>query len=149
MKPHQPHDEQQDDDEPASRGRPEKTVRWTVEHAATEFGPDRRTLAKRLRDAGVVKGADGKYSTQDICRAIYEAESARDAKDRQHTELLRVQTENARRERIPIGLVEALWDAAIQGTAAALKAHKNKNLTPAKINEILGTLRSAKLPVKW
>lgn len=144
----QPRDDQADEDA-APRGRPEKTVRWTVEHAATEFGPDRRTLAKALRRAGIVAGDDRKYSTQDICRAVFESDTPRDAKDRQHCELLRVQTENARRERIPIGIVLALWDAAIQGAAATLKASRNKLLTPAKTNEILDVLRNAKLPVKW
>src|SRR4051812_24982663 len=94
-------------------GRPSKAVRWTVEHAATEFGLDRRTLAKRLRDESIEPGGDGKFSTRDICDALF-GMNPRDMKDRQHAELLRVQTENAKKERMPLVLVLAVWDSVLQ-----------------------------------
>lgn len=50
--------------------RPEP-YRWTVEKAATEFGIDRRTLTKRLRQESIEPGKDGKYSTADIASTIY------------------------------------------------------------------------------
>jgi hypothetical protein len=132
-----------------SAGRPSKSIRWTIEHAATEFGPDRRTLAKRLADESIEPGADGRYSTRDICTAIFTSNSPRDAKDRQHAELLKVQTENARRERIPIVLALAVWDSVLQSAAATLKAAKGKLLTAEKINEIMIPMRSAELPKSW
>lgn len=39
--------------------------------ASAEFGPDRRTIATRIRAAGVLPGPDGKFSTADVSGAIY------------------------------------------------------------------------------
>ena len=46
-------------------------VRWTVEQAASEFGINPRTLSSRIKTQGIEKGNDGKFSTLDICRAIF------------------------------------------------------------------------------
>lgn len=46
------------------------SVRWTVQSAASEFGINPRTVASRLKVAGIVSGQDGLFSTVDIHRAI-------------------------------------------------------------------------------
>jgi hypothetical protein len=46
-------------------------VRWSIEHASYEFGITGRTLSKRIKTAGIVPGKDGKFSTLEICQAIY------------------------------------------------------------------------------
>lgn len=57
-----------------------KPIRWTVDQAASEFGLDRKTLAKRMKSTGVVPGKDSKFSTADICRAVFtDGEAARAA----------------------------------------------------------------------
>ena len=46
-------------------------LRWTVEAAALEFVVDRASLASKLRQAEIAPGKDGKFSTAQICTAIY------------------------------------------------------------------------------
>ncbi|MEW6306759.1 MAG: hypothetical protein AB1705_25105 [Verrucomicrobiota bacterium] len=58
-------------DAPAPRG---TGLRWSVNTAATEFEIDRRTLAKQIAGAGIAAGPDGKFSTREICQAIYDDE---------------------------------------------------------------------------
>jgi hypothetical protein len=46
-------------------------IRWTIELAASEFGVDRKTVTKGLKALDIEAGADGKYSTADIDKAIH------------------------------------------------------------------------------
>jgi hypothetical protein len=46
-------------------------IRWTVQRDSVEFGMHRDTLSKYLRREGIRPGPDGKYSTQEIVRAVY------------------------------------------------------------------------------
>lgn len=46
-------------------------IRWTIEQASNEFGLDRQTLAKRITSAGILAGADKRFTTSDICSAVY------------------------------------------------------------------------------
>jgi hypothetical protein len=55
-------------------------VRWTVNAAATEFGTTRETLSRRLAAAGITAGADEKYSTKEIHKALCGDEQMRKAK---------------------------------------------------------------------
>lgn len=48
-----------------------KTVRWSLNSAATNFEIDRKTLTKQIAAAGVIPGEDGEFSTADICRAVF------------------------------------------------------------------------------
>lgn len=54
------------------RGLHSRTIRWTVSMASIEFGIDARALAKRIRAESVEAGTDGKFSTADICLAIFD-----------------------------------------------------------------------------
>lgn len=57
-----------------------KPLRWTIDLASAEFGYDRKTLAKRITAASIVPGTDGKFSTSEICRAVFsDGEAARTA----------------------------------------------------------------------
>jgi len=47
------------------------SIRWSVESAAPEFGVSPKTLSGRIKTRGVVTGDDGKFSTKDICRAVF------------------------------------------------------------------------------
>lgn len=48
-----------------------KQVRWTQEHAASEFGINPRTLSARIKQLGILPGDDDRYSTKDIASAVY------------------------------------------------------------------------------
>jgi|SRR5271165_6976564 len=47
-------------------------IRWTLEKAAIEFGTDRKTLTKKLRAQEAAPAEDGRYSTQQICVALFD-----------------------------------------------------------------------------
>ena len=46
-------------------------VRWTVQAGSLDFAVDEKTLAARLNRAGTLPGRDKKYSTAQICAAVY------------------------------------------------------------------------------
>lgn len=46
-------------------------LRWTVDKASIEFGLDTKTLVSRLSRTGTIPGADKKYSTAQICAAVF------------------------------------------------------------------------------
>lgn len=133
------------DPDKESRGRPSKNLRWTTEHAATEFGLDRRTLAKRLRALSIEPGRDRKYGTLDICKAVF-GDDPRNEVAREQARNFRLKNDTLAEERIPIGDIDAVWDPVLQNTAACLKEHKGAVLTEELINEIFTRLREAKLP---
>jgi hypothetical protein len=63
-----------------------KTVRWSINLGSTEFDVDRNWLTRELRSSGEMPGPDGKYSTQQMVRAIFggaKEQEARAAKTQQ------------------------------------------------------------------
>jgi phage terminase Nu1 subunit (DNA packaging protein) len=46
-------------------------MRWSIAAASTEFPVDRKTLTKYLRQGDIIAGADKKYSTTQICQAVF------------------------------------------------------------------------------
>lgn len=48
-----------------------KSIRWTIENAAAEFGINPRTLSARLKQSGTVPGDDERYSTKEIAAAVF------------------------------------------------------------------------------
>ena len=48
-----------------------KAIRWTVELAASEFPINPRTLSKRIKSQSLDPGPDGKWSTGQICSAVF------------------------------------------------------------------------------
>jgi hypothetical protein len=46
-------------------------LRWTIGRAATEFPISAKTLAERIKKAGIEPADDGKFSTDQICRACF------------------------------------------------------------------------------
>jgi hypothetical protein len=66
-------------------GKPIQRQRWTIGRAAGEFPVDSKTLAKRIKLAGIEPGEDGKFSTEQICRATFgdlRGEQTRETKER-------------------------------------------------------------------
>lgn len=94
------------------------------------------------------------YDSQQALETLYEvdlAEATLDGARKQQAlstaALNRVKTDEIRRERIPLEIVTALWQAALMTFAATLKA--SSSLPKAKINELLGELEKVELPAKW
>jgi hypothetical protein len=88
--------------------------RWTINAAAREFNRDRKTLSKRLRHANIMPGADGKFSTRQICAAVYggmDGERLREVRHRAN--LLELQEQQLRRELVPVADVQRVWGAVI------------------------------------
>lgn len=57
-------------------------VRWTIEVAAAEFDINPRTLSKRLKSVSTEPGRDGRFSTKQICDAVFtDYEAARSRKE--------------------------------------------------------------------
>ena len=52
-------------------GRKRNVLRWTLEVSASEFNINPRTLAKRIKVAGIEPGKDRKFSTAQICAAVF------------------------------------------------------------------------------
>ena len=90
------------------------SVRWTVAAAAVEFGLDDLTLSKRIKTSEIVPGADGKFSTRQICAAVYgdmDGEKLREVRHRAN--LLELQEQQLRRELVPVADVQRVWGAVI------------------------------------
>lgn len=90
------------------------SVRWTVAAAAVEFGLDDLTLTKRIKTSEIVPGTDGKFSTRQICAAVYgdmDGEKLREVRHRAN--LLELQEQQLRRELVPVADVQRVWGAVI------------------------------------
>jgi hypothetical protein len=48
-----------------------KAIRWTRERAASEFKLNPRTLVNRLRQQDIFPNREGKYTTLQICAAVF------------------------------------------------------------------------------
>ena len=86
-------------------------IRWTIRHAAGEFGLHHETLAKYLRREGVQAGPDGRYSTQDICKGMFgdlRYEQTREARAR--ADKLELEIRVKRRELVAVEDVYALTE---------------------------------------
>lgn len=135
-----------------SAGRPSTLMRWTIEMAAREFGVDRKTMTKRLASASMESGADGRFSTVQVAKALFGGtlDEARKEQALEQAALTRVKREIEERKRPPLDVVLLLLDEVAQSTAATLKAKRGKApLTQATINEIFEQLRDLPERLKW
>src|SRR5882724_9272588 len=69
-----------------------KLIRWTLNAAAIEFGCSVKTLAGQIKEYGILCGDDDKWSTSQICQAIF------DSSYEQRTRLVREQADFKARE---------------------------------------------------
>ena len=101
-------------------------LRWSVTRAAKEFGCDFKTLVKRLTAAGIVPGDDGRYSTQQIARALYldggdiDAEKLR--KVRLECDLLQRKLDEADGRLLDADAVLRCWSLAVLNVRGAVLA---------------------------
>src|SRR5438477_9794256 len=116
-----------------------KPVRWSVERAASEFQLDRKTLTKRIRSGDIRPGTDGKFSTEQICSAVfgdYRREQLREMRGR--ADKLEIETQTMRKERIPIDDVTAVNDEVDQAIRGIIMV---SGVPIPAVNEILDPLR--------
>ena len=120
-----------------------QSIRWTVERAATEFGCARETLSGRLKRGGIVAGADGKFSTKQICAAVHgdlESEKLRNLRD--DAEIKEFELGRLKRELIPAENVQREWFAV---AIAIRQAIWNFDAPEAVRRRWLGELRDLKI----
>lgn len=101
-------------------------LRWSVTRAAKEFGCDFKTLVKRLTAAGIVPGPDHRYSTVEICRALFldggdiDAEKLR--KVRLECDLLQRKLDEADGRLLDADAVLRCWSQAVLNVRGAVLA---------------------------
>jgi hypothetical protein len=120
-----------------------KPIRWTIEHAASEFGIDRKTLASRIKTGSILLGDDGKFSTRQITQAIFtDGEAARASLAISQKENFDLRNKKLAGELVDPKQCQQLWDSAI----IALRTKIADSALPdaAKI-EILKDLQSIPL----
>lgn len=126
-------------------------MQLSINQLADLTGKDRRTITQRLADLHHVDGSKGAYlyESDEALAMIYQSANARDELDKRRCEDIALNMEIKRKQRIPMDIVAAIWDAALQAFAATLKAARGTKLDAKKINELLAKLRSTKLPLQW
>lgn len=93
-----------------------KQIRWTLEVAATEFEISRATLSSRIKNAGILPGADKKFSTRDIRRAVYtDGETARAELANSQRELIDLKKMKLAGELVYASQCQQLWDSVVIG----------------------------------
>ena len=129
----------------SSFGMPKKPfppVRWTINHAAAEFGIDRATLSNRLRAAGIAAGTDGRFSSKQIAAAVLGDRGAElTAKTRAERENWELRNEEIRRTRIPIDMVESFTKRLCDNIAGILKSRRDKFLDEETMSDLFAELR--------
>lgn len=89
---------------------PEGAVRWSINRAAGEFNVTHQTLNKRLLVKGLKPGEDGKYSTQEICGAVFgDKEGERIRLLKEQADKIELENAQTRREQAPMIQVEKVW----------------------------------------
>lgn len=86
-------------------------LRWTIGGAAAEFGLHPKTLTGRIKTSGVVAGEDGKFSTADVCAAIYgDYESEKTRLTKEQADIAALKKTEMQHLLLPVGLVEKVWN---------------------------------------
>jgi hypothetical protein len=110
-------------------------VRWTVGRAAAEFGVDRKTLDRRIVDAGVKPSTeDDCYSTAQIIAAVFgdlDAEKLR--KMRAEADLAEMERDERARSLLAAEVVSAVWLDALTGLRAVVMAADVPKTTRAQL----------------
>jgi hypothetical protein len=117
-----------------------KPIRWTLEQAASEFGIDRKTLSNRAKVGGILAGEDSKFSTRDICRAVFtDGEAARASLAISQKENFDLRNRKLSGELVDPKQCQALWDAAV---IALRQKIADSKLSDADKREILKDLQA-------
>jgi hypothetical protein len=78
-------------------------MRWSLSDAEREFPTTRDTLARRLNQSGEQPGEDGKFSTHQICAAVFPAKDGeRNRLAREQADAVALDNAERRRALIPV-----------------------------------------------
>lgn len=83
------------------------------------------TLAKRLKTAGIEPGEDGKFSTKQICAAVFgdmDGEKLRETRHRAN--LLEIDEQERRKELVRVDAVDRVWRSYFVATRQHVKNHQ-------------------------
>lgn len=126
-------------EDPASKPGRKSTgsERWTLEHAEREFGPDRSTIAKKLREIDAEPGDDGMYSTRQIFRALGggDKEASLTRKAAADAAMAEMEEQRMRETLIELSVVKLVWCAITSGVQQRFLG------VPAKLESRLGLNR--------
>ena len=110
--------------------------------AASEFDIHAATLAKRIKTAGIEPGTDGKWSTVQICAAVFgDMDSEKLRETRHKANLLELEEKEKRRQLVPIDDVGRVWDSVV---IALRQAVWNFDAPEETRRQWLGELRDLK-----
>ena len=122
--------------------RQRKALRWTMSEAASEFDLHAATLAKRIKTAGIEPSKDGKWSTVQICAAVFgDMDSEKLRETRHKANLLEIEEKEKRRMVVSIDDVGRTWDAVV---IALRQAIWNFDAPEETRRQWLGELRDLK-----
>ncbi len=120
-----------------------KPIRWTIERAAVEFGIDRGTLSGRIHNRGILPADDGKFSTRDICIAVFtDGKAARDKLATAQQENFNLRNKKLAGELVDPKQCQQLWDACVISLRQKIA---NTPIPEATKREILKDLQSIPL----
>lgn len=106
-------------------GRRFEPVRWSIGQAAYEFGIDHRSLSKRLTQADLAPGEDGRFSTRQIAAAVWgDADSESLRKLTQEADKLEIQNRRARGELIEADAVYRHFEGVFVSLRQRIMASK-------------------------
>lgn len=121
-----------------------KGERWDGKRAQTEFDIDADTLSKRVKANGIMAGEDGKFSTMQICAAIYgDLESERTRLTKEQANIASLKKDEMLRRLIPAELVERVWMSVLSDLRTKIT---NTELPDRVKKEILTDLQN--LPIE-
>ena len=98
-----------------------KLIRWTCEQAQAEFGADSATIMGRIRQAGTLPGADGKYSTRQIALAVFGDMDCERLREKRHqANLLELEERRIKGEVFTASKVVAIWETHLVALRTAI-----------------------------
>jgi|GEM_PF-3373810 len=102
-----------------------KGVRWEVTQASVEFDLHKATLSKRLKTAGIEPGEDGKFSTKQICAAVFgDMDGEKLRVERHRANLLEIEEKEKRNELVSVAAVDRVWRSYLIATRQHVRNHQ-------------------------
>lgn len=118
-----------------------KQIRWTIEHAAVEFVIDRKTLSGRIKNRSILPGEDGKFSTRDICIAVFTDGKSTQAKlNEAKEENLVLRNKKLASELVDPKQCQQLWDGAMIALRQKISDSKLSDTEKCEILKDLQTI---------
>jgi hypothetical protein len=117
-------------------------------------GRERRLIKKKLEGLPFTNGQNKGhlYESTEALPIIYSVENLEIARAKHalsQASLNAVREETLRKKRIPIEIVEEVWDETFQSVASTIKAARGKKLTTELINELFDKFRAVPKKLKW